>query len=276
MINVSELGARFIFGIKIGGLTIRISESTCWSVIICAILSVLFIWLGSGLEKVPKGKQVIAEFIVSKVYDFTETNLGKKNIYYAPYLGTLFIFIFTASSFGIFGFRPVTADLNVTAALAVITFLLIQIDSVRRNGLKGRLRDFVSPYPFMLPIKIIENITLPVTLALRLFGNIFGGMIVIDLWMHLMEFLSYKIVPVPFLRAVLVLPLNGFFDLFEPAIQTYIFTILTAVNLRNALAPVPKKIKKARKHRDRGMINPDEGANAGEGMVKQPFAEQTA
>lgn len=258
MINVDKLGPRLILGIQAGKFTIEISESTLWGLIVAVILAVLGIWLGSGLKKVPKGKQVFAEFIVGWIYSFTEKNLGKENRdHYAPFVGTIFLFVFFTSSFGLFGQRPITADINVTAALAAVSFLVIQVDGVRSHGFLARLKSFFQPYPFMLPIKIIENVTLPVTLALRLFGNIFGGMIVIELWMHLMEYLSHMISSVPFLRAVLVLPLNGFFDLFEPAIQTYIFTMLTMVNLKTAItaeAAQPKKGKqlKARKKSGRG------------------------
>lgn len=235
MIDIGKLGARFIFGITIGGYTIKISESTCWVVIASVLIFLLCLWLGSGLQKVPKGKQIFAEAFVRWVYGFTEKNLGKQNIAFAPYVGSLFLFIFIASSFGLIGFRPITADLNVTGALALLSFIMIIGNQIRRVGFKGFLKDFVTPYPFMLPIKIIEKLTLPLTLALRLFGNIFGGMIVIELWMHLMEYLSGLFMHVPVLRAVLVLPLNFFFDMFEPAVQTYIFTMLTVVNLKLAL-----------------------------------------
>ena len=92
------------------------------------------------------------------------------------------------------------------------------------------------PYPFMFPLNILEDCTLPVTLALRLFGNIFGGMIVVELWMYLMEWLSAFVSSVPFMRAVFVLPLNAFFDIFEPVIQTYIFVTLTMVFLSKGIA----------------------------------------
>ena len=74
-----------------------------------------------------------------------------------------------------------------------------------------------------------------VSLTLRLFGNIFGGMIVVELWMYLMEWLSAFVSSVQFMRAVFVLPLNAFFDIFEPVIQTYIFVTLTMVFLSNGI-----------------------------------------
>ena len=233
MVSYDELGARII--ISFGDGSIFITESTLWGLIVAAILAVLGIWLGSGLEKIPKGKQVIAEFIVGWLYKFTDANLGKENRGYAPYIGTIFGFILLGSSLGIFGIRPITASLNVTAALAVLTFLLIQSSAIRTHGVKGRIKEMCEPYPFMFPLEVIEACTLPVSLALRLFGNILGGLIVVELWMHLMEYLSSLVCNVPFLRAVTVLPINAFFDMFEPVIQTYIFTLLTMINLYTAI-----------------------------------------
>lgn len=233
MINIEHLGARIIIGFGDGELFI--TDSTLFGLFVAVVLAILGIWLGSGLQKVPKGKQVVAEFLVEKVYQYTENNMGKENIAYAPYVGTLFGFIFMTSSFGLFGFRPITADLNVTAALALLTFLMIQVNGIRVHGLKGKLKEMCDPYPFMFPLKIIEEVSLPVSLALRLFGNILGGYIVIELWMHFMTWLSSFITDIPFLRAVTVLPLNLFFDLAEPAIQTFIFTTLTVMNLATAV-----------------------------------------
>lgn len=239
MINIDELGARIIFTINIGDGSLYITESTVFGIIIAVIIAALGIWMGSGLKLIPTGKkQIAAEAIVGWVYKFTRDNVGEINEKYAPYIGSIFAFILFGSSLGIFGIRPVTADLNVTAALALMTFMLIQISAVRKLGVKGRLKEMCEPYPFIFPMKILEEITLPVSLALRLFGNIFGGVIVVDLWMSFMEYLSGLLTDVPFLRAVTVLPLNGFFDMFEPVIQTYIFTMLTMVNLASAVGSV--------------------------------------
>ncbi len=98
MINVEELGARIILGFGEGKLFI--TESTLFGLVIAVILAVLGIWLGSGLKTVPKGKQVVAEFIVGWVYKFTENNMGKENKSYAPYVGSILGFVFCASCLG--------------------------------------------------------------------------------------------------------------------------------------------------------------------------------
>ncbi|MGF6376350.1 F-type H+-transporting ATPase subunit a [Clostridiales Family XIII bacterium PM5-7] len=241
MIDFDQLGARVIFSLFDGKLLI--TESTVMGVILAVILAVTGIWLGSRLTTIPGKRQAVAEIIVSWIYKFTRDNMGKENEHFAPYIGTIFAFIVCGSSLGIIGLRPITADLNVTGGLAAMSFILIQANGIRKLGPRGRLQELCDPYPFMLPIKLIEECTLPVSLALRLFGNILGGLIVVELWMHLMEYLSSLMTDVPFLRAVTVLPLNGFFDVFEPIIQTYIFTMLTMVFLTAAMEGVESKVK---------------------------------
>lgn len=235
MINVEELGPRIIIGFGDG--SVYLTESVLYGLIVAAILAALGIWLGRNLELVPTTRrQIVAELIVEKLYSYAEDNLGEDAERYGPYIGTVFLYVLTGSSLGVLGLRPITADINVAFSLAILTFLLIQGSSLKALGVKGRLHHMCDPSPLMLPISLIEEVTLPVSLAFRLFGNIFGGFVVIELWMVFMEWLSGLMTDVPFLRAVLVLPLNGFFDLFEPAIQTYIFVTLTMVFLARGIA----------------------------------------
>lgn len=227
--NFDELGARII--VTFGDGEVFLTESFLFGVIVAIVIAVFGIWLGSNLKTVPKGKQIISELIVGWIYKFTKDNVGTGNEGYAPYVGTVFAFCMCGSMLGLFGFRPITADVNVTFALSILTFLLIQFSEVKKFGLFGKIRHMCEPYPFMLPLKILEDVTLPISLGFRLFGNILGGLIVIDLWLNFMTYLSTYFSEVPFLRAVLVLPLSGFFDIFEPIIQTFIFTLLTMIFL---------------------------------------------
>lgn len=239
MVSFETLGSRIIAGFA--GGQIVVTESTVWGVIIAACIAAAGIFLGSGLRTVPRGKQIAAELIVEWIYQYTRENMGKENEKFAPYIGSLFAFILCGSLLGLLGLRPVTADLNVTFALSGMTFILIQFMGIRRLGVRGRLAEMMDPYPVVLPIKLLEEVTLPISLSLRLFGNILGGMIIVELWMALMEYLSSFVSDIPFLRAVTVLPLNGFFDMFEPVIQTYIFTMLTMVFLTTAMAGITSK-----------------------------------
>ena len=230
MINIDELGPKILLFFGDGKL--HLSETTLTGLILAVFIAVLGIWMGSGLEKVPKGKQVWAELLVGFIYKFTEDNVGARySKIFAPYLGSLIVWLVFANATGLIGLRPVTADLNITAGLALLSFLVIEISSVVLIGPKERAMKLGDPFYFMLPMNLISEIVLPITLALRCFGNIFGGMIVVELWMHLMEFLSALFCPIPILRCITVMPLNCFFDIFEPLVQAYIFTMLTAIHI---------------------------------------------
>ncbi|MCQ2550981.1 MAG: F0F1 ATP synthase subunit A [Clostridia bacterium] len=231
--SVEELGPRVILNLCGGKL--QITESTLGCIIVAFVLAIVFIYLGSGLKEVPKGKQIWAELIVEKIYGLTEENMGKENLWFAPYVGTLFSFILIGSALGLIGIRPITADVNVTFALSILTFLIIQFFGWKTHGFKGKIKEMCDPYPFMFPLKIIEDCTLPVSLGFRLYGNILGGMVIVDLWLGLMTKLSNYLTTIPFLRFATALPLNGFFDMFEPVIQTFIFTMLTMTFLAIAL-----------------------------------------
>lgn len=122
----------------------------------------------------------VMELAVSYLTDLTTSILGKNGAPFVPYIISLFIFILLLNEIGLIpliGKSP-TADINTTAALAITTILLIQIVGIRNHGLGYYKHLFVKPWIlgiFMLPINIIDEIARPITLAMRLFGNIFAG-----------------------------------------------------------------------------------------------------
>jgi F-type H+-transporting ATPase subunit a len=137
---------------------------------------------------------------------------------------------------GMVGFRPTTADVNMTFALALSTFLIIQYNGFKTMGFVGKIKHMSDPYPFMFPLKIIEELSFPISLGFRLFGNILGGVIIMALIFNGLEWVTEQIlgsIPVigsiPWLQAVIPLPFNFFFDIFEPVLQAFIFTMLTMV-----------------------------------------------
>lgn len=228
MHDLSNIGPRII--IKFGDSGVYITESVIWAAIVALVLIVLTFWLTKNMEKVPRGKQVVAETIVEFVYNLTGSIMGKSAEKYAPYIGTLFMFLLVGNSLGLFGFRPVTADVNTTFALAAITFILIQRQAIKSYGIRGKLKEMCEPYPFMFPLKIIEQVSFPISLGFRLFGNILGGAIVMALIFNALGAASEALnLPIPLLEAVIPLPFNLFFDVFEPILQAFIFTMLTMV-----------------------------------------------
>ena len=135
---------------------------------------------------------------------------------FAPYFGAIGLYLGLANMIGLFGITPPTKDLNVTAGLALMSCGLIYGSSFRYKGLKGGLHKFLEPTPLLLPINLMEVIIRPLSLCMRLFGNVLGAFII-------MELIKLAI-PVG-----LPLAASMYFDVFDGIIQTVVFVFLTAM-----------------------------------------------
>ncbi|GHU63957.1 ATP synthase subunit a [Clostridia bacterium] len=216
---------------------VYITETTCWAVIVAVCMIVVGLIGVRKLERNPRGMQAIAEFIVEIVYKFVKDNMGKGCVRFAPYIGTLFLYLLACNAVGLIGARAPTADMNFAFAMGVLVFFVIQCGSIKARGLGGYLKHFADPFPFMIPIKVIEEITFPISLSFRLFGNILAGVIIVELYMHLMGSISEKLGMIfPFMQIGTPLPVNAFFDIFEPFLQAFVFSMLTMGFVAKAVA----------------------------------------
>ena len=228
-----ELGPRIIFRFSNG---VYITETVCWAVIVAIAMIIFALVATRNLKRDPTGLQAVSELIVEYVYSFVKNTMGKHNISFAPYIGTLFFFLLICNALGLLGQRAATADMNFTFAMSFLVFFLIQYNGIRSKGIKGYLTHFAEPFPFMIPIKIIEELVFPVSLAFRCFGNILAGFIIVELYMYMMHSFSDKLhLPIPFLQAVTPLPVNAFFDIFEPFLQAFVFSMLTMAFIAKAI-----------------------------------------
>ena len=152
------------------------------------------------------------------------------------------MFLLLGNLIGLFGLRPITADINITFALASITFFLIQYSAIKNRSFKGYIKNMSQPYVFMLPINLIGEIAFPISLSFRLFGNITGGTIIMMLAYSGLEKLSAIVSEkIPFFMIAAPIPLNMFFDIFEGVLQAFIFTMLTMVFIAHGI-PENKEI----------------------------------
>lgn len=133
-------------------------------------------------EKVPeKKRQVVVEMFVNFVNNMVKENMGVKMMKYAPYIATLLIYAVFGALISMIGLRSMTADINVTATWALMTFVLITYNKIKANGFKGYLKSFAQPVAFILPLNIIGEVATPASMAFRLFGNVAGGMVITGL-----------------------------------------------------------------------------------------------
>jgi F-type H+-transporting ATPase subunit a len=181
-------------------------------------------------DHVPTKLQIIWEAVVDQVNKQVEDNLGKVHPYVAPLAISLFFFILIAnwlelvpSEFHIghtnFHVLPApTSDTNLTYAMALFAVISVWIYGIRKSGL-GYFKHFVQPFPVLLPLTVLEELVKPVTLALRLFGNIFAGGIMLAL-----------IAAIPWWAGMPVANiLWKMFDLFIGGLQAFIFALLTVL-----------------------------------------------
>ena len=226
-----ELGPKIIF--QVG--PVPITETVIWGWIFSILMLVFAFASTRKLERIPKGLQGVAEWIVEFVYNMVRDVMGEVGERFAPYMGTLLVFLIPGSMLGLLDCRPLAADLNCTAPLAIVSFVMIHYNAIRVKTARGYLRELSSPFAFMLPMNIISDSMFPITLAMRLFGNLLAGVIVMTLIYHGLEHLSAMCGSfIPFFQLIIPLPLNAFFDMFEPVLQGYIFVMLTMVFTSNA------------------------------------------
>lgn len=213
---VSELGNKTAFTIPVlGGIPVADSVVVTW--IIMALLVVISLMLTRKLSVRSPGKvQVALEWAVQFLNGFVKTNIGTHWQPFAPWLGTVALYIGFSNLIGILGLTPPTKDISVTTALAIMSMLLIYGSQFRYNGLLGGLKKFAAPMPLLLPINLMEVVIRPLALCMRLFGNILGAYII----MEMLKFVVPVVLPAIF---------SIYFDLFDGLIQTVVFVFLTTL-----------------------------------------------
>ena len=218
---MEELESRVAFTIPIlGGIPVPESCVVTW--VIMAALVLLSIIFVHKLKTVPTGAQCLIEILINWLDNFFTEILGEKGKKYLPFLETPIIYIGCSNIIGIFGLRPPTKDINVTAALAGIAIILIQVAAVREKGPGGWIKGFRQPMAIMLPFNILELVTRPLSLCMRLFGNVLGAFVV----MELIKLVVPVGVPVIF---------SFYFDVFDGLIQAYVFVFLTSLFMSEAM-----------------------------------------
>ena len=213
---MEELNCETVFTIPVFG-GIPIAESVVVSWIIMAALTILSICLVRNLKvENPGKKQLALEVAIGGIYKFFDDLVGEEGRRYIPYLISIAIYIGVANLIGLIGFKPPTKDLNATAALALMSIVLIEYAGFHKKGLKGWVKSFAEPVAIIAPINILEIFIKPLSLCMRLFGNVLGSFVV----MELIKQLVAPIIPIPF---------SMYFDIFDGLIQAYVFVFLTAL-----------------------------------------------
>ncbi len=219
---MEELTCKTAFTIPVFG-GIPIAESVAVSWIVMGVLVILSIVLTRHLRVTePTRRQVALETAVTGLEHIFDGILGEKGRRYVPYMVTVLLYIGVSNIIGLFGFKPPTKDLNVTAALALMSIVLVETSGVRTKGLKGWLKSFADPSPVIAPMNLLEVIIRPLSLCMRLYGNVLGAFVIMELIKQLLP----VALPVPF---------SLYFDIFDGLLQAYVFTFLTSMFIQEKI-----------------------------------------
>ena len=210
-----------LYSITIGGMfTIDITASVICQWIVILILGISSFLLTKNLKHKPDKKQAAIEKIYEMIQSVVTGTMGEEYKSYVPYLGSLMVYLLVLNFMGLIGVKPPTQDLSVAIGLAISTFLVIHYTALRKNGIGDYLKGYAHPFALMLPINVMEKVMLPVSLALRLYGNMLAATVLVDL--------VYEKLP----RLGLPIIVHGYFDLFDGTIQMLVFTMLTMIQIK--------------------------------------------
>lgn len=211
---------------EIPGTGIVIDETTVVSWIVMAVILLLSFILTRNLKvegEISK-RQLLLEMCIEKMQNFFRKIMGPKGDKYMPWLMSVAIYIGACNMVGLFGFKPPTKSMQVTLAMALTSIILVQAAGIKERGLKGHIKSFAKPVAVVLPINLLELIIKPLSLCMRLFGNVIGAFIIMEL---IKSVVFFKIgVPVVF---------SLYFDLFDGFLQAYIFVFLTSLYIQEAI-----------------------------------------
>ncbi len=245
--DLSVTGPKIYYEIPILG-GIKITQTTVSLLVVTILLITLAYFLTRNLTKRPGRMQVVTEKLVTMLYNLVEDTMGKHNLKFAPYIGTLFLCSIFGTLIGMTQiFRSTTADLSVTLAWALVTTALVWYHNIKNFGFLTWLKGFTEPIVVMTPMNIVSEIAQPVSMAFRHFGNVAGGSVLTALIYGALAALSTAVfswlpdviasVFPPILQVGIPALLSIYFDLFSGFVQALVFSLLTMVYVGGACPP---------------------------------------
>jgi F-type H+-transporting ATPase subunit a len=197
---------------------IKLNATLLWSLVvdIALVVGALLATRGITPELLTTRWQAFVEVVIDLIRTQLADITNDDPELYLPFVGTLFLYIAVSNALVIFPlYEPPTGSLSTTSALAVCVLVAVPTFGIRRIGLAAYLRRYIEPSPFLLPFNIIGEISRTVALAIRLFGNIMSGSLMVGMTVAL----------APFFFPILI----NLLGLLTGLIQAYIFAVLAVV-----------------------------------------------
>jgi F-type H+-transporting ATPase subunit a len=192
-----------------------------WGVLAVLILLILILTHNLKVHNISR-RQAALETAYLWLRGVAEGMLGEEAASYSPYIVTVLLFIACANMVGLVGLTPPTMDLNVTIALSLLSIITVELAGIIKKGPKKWLKSFAEPMAVIAPMNVLELVIRPLSLCMRLFGNILGATVIMELLKH--------VVPV-----ILPAALSVYFDIFDGCIQAYVFIFLTSLYIKEAV-----------------------------------------
>ena len=223
-----------------------LSEAVVNTWIVMAVITAVCIFLTRGLKvHATTRRQIVAEWIVTKVNGLVRENMGPKFrlSFYAPLAASVLSISALSSLSSLLTMDPPTKDLSTLIGWALVVFVLITYWKIKTNGLGGYLWGFFKPLPPLMPINVVSEVMTPLSMAFRHFGNVASGSIISMMVYSALGAASaalFGLIPgvvgqvmsgVPLLQIGLPAVMSVYFDLFSSCIQAFIFCMLMMINI---------------------------------------------
>ncbi|MEG2354204.1 MAG: F0F1 ATP synthase subunit A [Clostridium sp.] len=215
-----------IWSLNFLGRDLHITLSMLLQVIVSLVIISVAFYFTRNLKKIPNKKQSMVELFIVGLNNIIKENMGDTYFGFAPFIGTLALYLGTLNLVGLFGISPPTTDFSVTFGLGLISFIVIQGYTIKKIGLLHYFGGYAKPIALLLPINIMERIVFPISLALRLFGNMFAATMIMDLLYGALAKVSI------FAQFGVPIALHAYFDIFDGTLQMVIFVMLTMINIK--------------------------------------------
>ena len=215
---------------------LEIYKSTNFAIIAVTVILLVFI-IAVGIaykkrdpSKPPKGILLVAETLVNFTNNICKDTLGSRWKKFAPFILFEGMFLAVANLCGLLGLTPPTANICVPLALGIVAGFVMHFASIKYSGIKEYAKGYLEPFAIMLPLNIFSEMMTPISMGLRLFGNIFSGTVLMTLIYFVLDKIIIFSIPFGTIITPIVTPiLHAIFDVFLGLIQVYVFMLLTAI-----------------------------------------------
>lgn len=253
--GISITGARVYTTVALPIQSLPITEAQVNSLFVMISLLGLCLFMTHGINSgTLLIRHHVAEWIVEKVTDLVDGNMGDYFSGYAPFITAILALSAFSSLMSLFGLFPPTSDINVVAGWAILVFILITYYKLK-GGIGNYLKGFTEPIFVMTPLNILGEVATPVSMAFRHYGNVLSGVVIAVLVASALQGLSSLVLgwlpgvlgEIPFLQVGIPAVLSVYFDIFSGCMQAYIFAMLTMLNLAGAFPEEEYELRKRKK-----------------------------